>query len=658
MLKIILINKYIIINKNKISIFYMKINNVNNTKIVNNNISKQESNIELKNKTINTNNNDNDNNNYFNNKSPNSFYLNDNNKNRYSKLEINLRKTSVDYNKNVLQTEQNLLNNIKICKYNENTSNRNDTYDYNCIINKSKEDNLDNKNNIEEKEINDLNFNSYKMFNIYLLVMNSSLGFFFMGYNLGVFNTMITSMRIIFKWDLKNIETLTSICSAILPIGALFGGISAGLIAKKIGRRFSLMLFDVLGLIGACIAIIGNTTTYLIGRFIMGLAVGCFSAVVPVYIKEYVPKTLIGKFGVFNFSFFCLGVVISFLLGLPLSKNNEDLKSYNKIFINNNNNTTFYSNTSIYSNNSNITNNIEQFNNFEYSNFWWRFMILFPCIISLINFILLIFVFKKDTPIFNFLYLNNEENTVNSLSYIYSDSREIKILISNFKALKAHLLKQKGSVDAISYSELFSKKYSIRLILGILLNVGQQFSGINTFTFYSNIIYIENEPNVNATLYSSFLSFAEVLGNLLSIFVIEKLGRRLLFLVGFGSVFFCLLSMTILYYLNVSIWAHKYIVIIYYFFAGMSTDPIIWILSADLLPEIGVGICATINWISAIIIIVSFPYMMNKNNLGLSHTHLIYTICTFVFWCFMFTFLKETKNKSYIEIEKMYLKWF
>jgi len=85
-------------------------------------------------------------------------------------------------------------------------------------------------------------------------------------------------------------------------------------------------------------------------------------------------------------------------------------------------------------------------------------------------------------------------------------------------------------------------------------------------------------------------------------------------------------------------------------------DPIIWIINADLLPDIGVGICSTINWISCIIVIVSFPYMLDSI-LQLQGIFLIYTILTLFVVIFMFFVFKETKNKTEIEIESLYEKW-
>lgn len=468
---------------------------------------------------------------------------------------------------------------------------------------------------IDEDEVDP---KSVKILNLYILVINAALGFFYMGYNLGVINTLIHSLKVTFAWDEESTQVLTSVSSAILPIGCLFGGFASGFIGSKLGRKRTLILLDILGIIGAGIAVIGFTESYLVGRFILGFAVGGFSTVVPVYIQEFVPKNLAGKLGMTNFCCFSVGVVVSFVIGLPLEELGEHITSENS---------------------------------------WWRLMTLFPCIVNVVQICLLVFWFKIDTPFYCYIYLNKKDDAEQALKYIYSDQAEINKQLESLTKVKHHL-EEKQCLEGITYSELFSKKFLIRLVVGIILNVGQQTSAINIFTFYSNTIYLINEPEVNATLYSSFLSFSELLGNFLAIFVIEKLGRRLLFLIGYGTVFLCLAAMTVLYFLDIGHGAHKFIVIFYYFFAGASTDPVVWILTADLLPEIGVGICATSNWITVIIVIFAFPYMHPKENFGLNYTFLFFSIITLLYFIFNFLFLKETKNKSYLQIEEDYQTWF
>jgi len=363
------------------------------------------------------------------------------------------------------------------------------------------------------------------------------------------------------------------------------------------------------------ISIIGNTPSFIIGRFIVGFVVGAFSTVVPLYIKEYIPVEIVGKGGMIYFALFCLGLLSAFCLGLNIPG---------------------------------------EYTNINIENSWWRLMLLFPCIFSFLNIILFYIIYKIDTPTYLIIQCNNLDAAQNSLKFVYEDENEIQILIEKYIITRRFIL-EKGLEYDISYKDLFKKKYLIRFIIGIIFNIAQQTTGMNVFTLYSNLIYSKTEKGINANLYSAFFAVSEVIGILIAIFIIEKMGRRKLLLIGFIGVLICLILITLCYFLDI-VWTQKFILIIYFFFAGISMDPIIWIINADLLPDIGVGICATINWISSIIVIVSFPYMLDSI-LKLQGIFLIYSILTLLFIIFVCLFFKETKDKTEIEIEELYNKW-
>jgi len=346
-----------------------------------------------------------------------------------------------------------------------------------------------------------------------------------MGYHLGVYNTIQDNITKVLSWSEEEKKPLLAICSCIVPIGALFGGIISGKIAStKLGRRGSLILYHFLGLIGSLISIIGNTPSFIIGRFLVGFVVGAFSTVVPLYIKEFIPMNMVGKGGMIYFALFCLGLLSGFCLGLKIPR---------------------------------------EYNSIDVEDSWWRLMMLFPSIFGIINVLLFYFVYKFDTPMFLVIQKNDTPSAKISLNYIYQDSKEIEILIKKYNLIRKFVI-EKGEDYDVSYKDLFTKKYRIRFIIAIIFNIGQQTTAMNIFTLYSNLIYTKNEPDVDATFYSSLFTISEVVGIFIAIFIIEKMGRRKLLLLGFVSIFICLVAITILYFINI-LWPQKFILIIYFF---------------------------------------------------------------------------------------------
>jgi SP family facilitated glucose transporter-like MFS transporter 8 len=263
-------------------------------------------------------------------------------------------------------------------------------------------------------------------------------------------------------------------------------------------------------------------------------------------------------------------------------------------------------------------------------------------------------IYKYETPKYLVLNKDDHESARKALTFIYSDESDIELILNNLKELKKFIQENADSY-IITFSDLIGSKYKIRFIICVIFNIGQQMIAINLMSFYSNFLYNRYEPEINATMYTLYFGISEVLGNIFAVFIIEKIGRRLILLIGFFGGFFCLISMSILYYLEIYS-PQKFIVIVYYIFGGMSIDPIIWIINVDLLPDLGAGVCATINWIFVIVVVISFPYI--EKAILLSGVFLLYSICSFFFCIFIVLVFKETKNKSEIEITKSYSKWF
>jgi MFS family permease len=79
---------------------------------------------------------------------------------------------------------------------------------------------------------------------------------------------------------------------------------------NRLSRRKLFLLADIIGIIGTIINMFMNLSTILIGRLIMGIAVGINTAGVPIFIKypnyiskikrEIVPFKLSGMFGAFT----------------------------------------------------------------------------------------------------------------------------------------------------------------------------------------------------------------------------------------------------------------------------------------------------------------------------------------------------------------------
>ena len=70
-----------------------------------------------------------------------------------------------------------------------------------------------------------------------------------------------------------------------MPVGGIFGGFANGIILKLFSRRNAHFVVAIVCIIGTIFTEIPNLPCLFIGRFIIGIACGVYTAIAPVYIK-------------------------------------------------------------------------------------------------------------------------------------------------------------------------------------------------------------------------------------------------------------------------------------------------------------------------------------------------------------------------------------
>ena len=81
-----------------------------------------------------------------------------------------------------------------------------------------------------------------------------------------------------------------------MPGGSFVGALISGFLSDKLGRKPAIQWGCVIWCIGSIIVCASqNIAMLIVGRFINGLAVGIFSAQVPVYVSELAPPSKRGR---------------------------------------------------------------------------------------------------------------------------------------------------------------------------------------------------------------------------------------------------------------------------------------------------------------------------------------------------------------------------
>lgn len=151
---------------------------------------------------------------------------------------------------------------------------------------------------------------------IWLLVSTAAISGLLFGYDTGVISGALVNIE---PSELRrtvltngNKELITSATS----LGALLGGLMAGIMSDWIGRRIVLGLADVIFIGGAIAQAVCHSVWAMIGgRFLLGWGVGIAACIAPLYIQELAPTRLRGRLVVINVVMITLGQVIAYGIG-------------------------------------------------------------------------------------------------------------------------------------------------------------------------------------------------------------------------------------------------------------------------------------------------------------------------------------------------------
>lgn len=196
------------------------------------------------------------------------------------------------------------------------------------------------------------------------------------------------------------------------------------------------------------------------------------------------------------------------------------------------------------------------------------------------------------------------------------------------------------------------------LTFGIILSALQQFTGINIVIYFAPIILqtVGNAETGHAISTAVLLGVINVIATLISLWLIDRIGRRKLLIT---SVFFMMLSLFILgtgLYRNIGMVKSITLVslFIYIIAFAMGMGPITWLLISEIYPirirGQAMSIATFANWLSNYVVSLTFlPVMYILTPRG---AFFLYGVITLLALMFVFKRVPETKGKSLTEISR------
>jgi sugar porter (SP) family MFS transporter len=211
------------------------------------------------------------------------------------------------------------------------------------------------------------------------------------------------------------------------------------------------------------------------------------------------------------------------------------------------------------------------------------------------------------------------------------------------------------SAAAAGWSELLAPGARRALVIGMVLAVLQQWSGINVIFNYAEEIYRGAGYSLNDVLTNIVITGSiNLVFTLVAIASVDRFGRRALMLLGFGGIFLSHMLLGTAYLFG---WKGLPVLILTLTCIAcyaMTIAPVIWVLIAEIFPNrvrsAGVSAAVSALWIACFVLTFTFPQL--NRALGAAGTFWIYGATCLFGAVFVWRYLPETGNRTLEEIER------
>jgi SP family xylose:H+ symportor-like MFS transporter len=445
---------------------------------------------------------------------------------------------------------------------------------------------------------------------VMLVCMVAALGGLLFGYDTGVINGAIGPLEKHFILD-ANWKGWATGCALV---GCAIGAAAAGVLSDWLGRKKVLILSAILFFISAVgTALPKSITAFIIYRIIGGLGVGAASMSSPMYIAEISPARIRGRMVSVNQFAIVSGFLVVYFVNYFIALQGDEIW------------------------------NVQT---------GWRWMFGSESLPALLLLVLLFFV--PESP----RWLTKQNRSDEAL--------EILTRVDGAQYAQTELLEIKDAIahESGSIKQLFQPGMKIVLVIGIVLSVLQQVTGINVFLYFGTEIFKKMGSETNAALLQTVVvGVVNLSFTIIAIWTVDKVGRKPLMIIGSSGMGLSLLGMGLMAYCQkTDLWVLLFILGYIACFA-LSVGPVTWVILSEIFPTRirgrAMAIATVCLWVANYAISQTFP-MMDENSWLLDKFHHAFPFWVYGVFCvvlvtFVCRYVPETKGKTLEEIEKHWM---
>jgi len=434
---------------------------------------------------------------------------------------------------------------------------------------------------------------THSRFTLFLTASVAALGGLLFGYDTSV----ISGAMLFLKKDFHLSDNQLEFAVAIALAGAVAGAAVAGYSADRWGRRKVLIATGIgFGVFAILSGMATGLATFAVARFFVGFSIGLASLVSPLYIAEVSPARTRGALVTLNQLAITVGIAVAYFVDHALASSQN-----------------------------------------------WRWMFItavFPSIMLLAG-----MIYLPESP----RWWARMGQRARALATFERLGRGAEAE-AEVRDVEQALLEETGG-----FGLLFQPGFRLAVLIGVGVAIFSQITGINTIIYYSPMIFrMAGYPSDKAAIMAAaIIGVADVLVTIVSILLVDRLGRRRLLLIGTAGMAVALVLVGSSFRWHTS-GIVLYEVIAYTTFFGVSLGPVSWLLLSEIYPtkirgkamSLGTLSIWGANWI------VAETFLSLVNAAGPAGTFWIFAALCVAAFIFCYTLVPETKGKSLEEIER------
>jgi SP family arabinose:H+ symporter-like MFS transporter len=220
---------------------------------------------------------------------------------------------------------------------------------------------------------------------------------------------------------------------------------------------------------------------------------------------------------------------------------------------------------------------------------------------------------------------------------------------TELRSIEAALQEEQGT-----WKEIFSSGYSRALLIGSLLAMFSQFSGINSIMYYAPEIFkAAGSGTDSAFVQTVTIGAVNLIFTFVAIMFVDKAGRKPLLIAGTAVQAISLSLVGYFFQSGREGWPLLIGILSFTAAFAMALGPISWIVNSEIFPTKlrgrAMGLTTFLLWLACYLVSQTFPMLVDS--IGPAQTFWLYALSSLITMVFVITMVPETKGRTLEEIE-------